>query len=219
MGISSRYWRLLVHAVDGGAYASIGEFYLYASTDGTGTNLATGTASQQGDGSVGPASAGISGSTGDEAGSSFSPGTPWWWALDLGSALEIGSIAFTAQRSVPDRTPKDFDLQTSADGSTWATIISYTGETGWIQYERRAFGAVAYAISGTVTYAGTPLEATVRLYHRATGAFVEETTSDETTGAYSFQIASPDEHQVVVLDPAGGVTVNDKIQRATGVST
>lgn len=68
-------------------------------------------------------------------------------------------------------------------------------------------------VSGVVTdTSGAPSARLVRAYNRSTGRLVAETTSDETTGAYSIDV--PDgEVQVVVLDDDAGDLHNDIIMR------
>lgn len=213
-----RYWRLYVTAVDGStSYASVCEFRLFADATG-GTNLAIGkTASQSGDGAVGGASAAIDGNTGSEAGSSFS--LPWWLAVDLGAggAAEIKRVEIGAQRVVPNRSPKDFKIQWSDDGTNWTDQASFSSVTGWTEYQIREFAVVSYTVSGMVQQEGGAASRTVRLYRRDTGALLGSTTSNATTGAYSFTTAFNGEVQVVCLDDAAGTTYNDLIARTTPV--
>lgn len=53
------------------------------------------------------------------------------------------------------------------------------------------------------------------MYRRDTGALLGTTTSNATTGAYSFPTAFDGEVQVVCLDDAAGTTHNDLIARTT----
>jgi len=70
------------------------------------------------------------------------------------------------------------------------------------------------SVSGTITDdTGTPCARTVRLYDRATGAFIAETTSDASTGAYDFSYLPDDEVQRIVLDDSDGTLYNDLIDR------
>lgn len=211
-----RFWRLYVTAVDGStSYASVCEFRLFADAAG-GTNLAIGkTASQSGDSAVGGASAAIDGSTGSEAGSSFP--LPWWLAVDLGSggAADIKRVEIGAQRVVPNRSPKDFKIQWSDDGAVWTDQASFSGITGWIEYQIREFALASYTVSGLVKQDGVAAARTVRLYQRDTGALLGTTTSNAITGAYSFTTAFNSEVQVVCLDDFTGTIYNDQIARVT----
>lgn len=136
-----RYWRMYVTAVDGStSYVSLGEIEMFESSDATGTDVTSGkTFSQSGDGAVGAAGNGADDNIGTEAGSSLP--LPYWWELDLGAGNDkaLKSMSLRAQRVVPDRTPKDFVLQGSADRATWADVVTVTGASGWAEYERRTF--------------------------------------------------------------------------------
>jgi hypothetical protein len=72
-----------------------------------------------------------------------------------------------------------------------------------------------YSVSGTITDdTGEPCARTVRLYDRDTGAFIAETTSDASTGAYDFSdMVSDSEVQRIVLDDSAGTLYNDLIDR------
>ena len=72
-----------------------------------------------------------------------------------------------------------------------------------------------FLVSGIITDdTGTPCARTVRLYDRATGAFIAETTSDASTGAYDFSdMVSDSEVQRIVLDDSAGTLYNDLIDR------
>jgi len=71
-------------------------------------------------------------------------------------------------------------------------------------------------ISGVITdTTGTPTARTVRFYRRDTGAFVGETVSDGSTGAYSINTGPIGECDVVCLDDSAGTTYNDLILRQT----
>lgn len=77
------------------------------------------------------------------------------------------------------------------------------------------FGTVVtYPISGNVKDAsGSNAARTVRLYRRSDGMFIGSTTSDPTTGNYSFQSFYDGEMQRIVLDDDAGTLYNDLIDR------
>lgn len=52
--------------------------------------------------------------------------------------------------------------------------------------------SVVYVVSGTVRQGNQPAARTVRLYDQTTGALIAETTSDGTTGEYSFELETAD---------------------------
>ena len=73
---------------------------------------------------------------------------------------------------------------------------------------------VTYTISGVITDAsGLPCQRTIRVYARSTGALLQTTQSDITTGAYSVTLATDDEVQRIVLDDDAGDFYNDLIDR------
>lgn len=73
---------------------------------------------------------------------------------------------------------------------------------------------VTYPISGNVKDAsGANTARTVRFYRRSDGMFIGSTTSDPTTGNYSFQSFYDGEMQRIVLDDDAGTLYNDLIDR------
>jgi hypothetical protein len=60
-------------------------------------------------------------------------GKPQWLRLDLGSAKTIGRVVLRhdadARPAETANTPKDFQLQTSTNGTDWTTVRSVTGNT------------------------------------------------------------------------------------------
>ena len=77
------------------------------------------------------------------------------------------------------------------------------------------FGTVVtYPISGNVKDAsGANAARTVRLYRRSDGMFIGSTTSNPSTGAYSFDSFYGGEIQRIVLDDDAGTLYNDLIDR------
>ena len=77
------------------------------------------------------------------------------------------------------------------------------------------FGTVVtYPISGNVKDAsGANAARTVRLYRRSDGMFIGSTTSDPSTGNYSFDSFYGGEMQRIVLDDDAGTLYNDLIDR------
>ena len=69
-----------------------------------------------------------------------------------------------------------------------------------------------FCVSGIVTEEGVPVAATVRVYLRSTGAFIDEVVSNAVTGEYTIcEIASAAEVFVIAFDPAGGKSFNAEI--------
>ena len=77
------------------------------------------------------------------------------------------------------------------------------------------FGTVVtYPISGNVKDAsGANAARTVRIYRRSDGMYIGSTTSDPTTGNYSFDSFYGGEMQRIVLDDDAGTLYNDLIDR------
>lgn len=77
------------------------------------------------------------------------------------------------------------------------------------------FGTVfTYPISGNVKDAsGSNAARTVRFYRRSDGMFIGSTTSDPSTGNYSFDSFYGGEMQRIVLDDDAGTLYNDLIDR------
>ncbi|GAA0576074.1 hypothetical protein GCM10010172_71030 [Paractinoplanes ferrugineus] len=73
------------------------------------------------------ASAAVDGNTGTRWSSAFSD--PQWLRVDLGATATITSVKLTWEAAYA----KSFQIQTSADGSTWTTVYSTTTGTGGTQ--------------------------------------------------------------------------------------
>ncbi|MEV4346921.1 beta-1,3-glucanase family protein [Actinoplanes sp. NPDC049596] len=74
-----------------------------------------------------PASAAVDGNTGTRWSSAFSD--PQWLQVDLGATTAISSVTLSWEAAYA----KAFQLQTSADGTTWTTVYSTTTGTGGTQ--------------------------------------------------------------------------------------
>src|SRR5690348_9912999 len=74
-----------------------------------------------------PASAAVDGNTGTRWSSAFAD--PQWLQVDLGSTATISSVSLNWEAAYA----KSFQIQTSANGSTWTTIYTTTTGTGGIQ--------------------------------------------------------------------------------------
>lgn len=63
-----------------------------------------------------------------------------WIAWDFGSGnkVDIDGLSLTSGSNATT-APRDFDIQYSADGSSWSTGWSIRGETGWAEAETRSF--------------------------------------------------------------------------------
>lgn len=84
-----------------------------------------------------------------------------------------------------------------------ATITQITGDTPEV-----------FFVSGTVTdNAGSPVQRTLRLYNRLTGALLDSTLSDSVTGAFDFTGIAEAEFYIVAV--ATGAAEPDLIHRVT----
>lgn len=64
---------------------------------------------------------------------------PWWIRYEFASSIDIVEIVIWPPTTL-NRAPKDFDFQYSDDGSSWTTLFSVTGQTGWSAGVSRTFG-------------------------------------------------------------------------------
>ncbi|WP_426505369.1 discoidin domain-containing protein [Dactylosporangium sp. McL0621] len=154
---SGRYVRMNGTARATGYGYSLYEFQVFGSfptnpTSGpcnTATNAAQGkTATASSIENAGtPASAAVDGNGGTRWSSAASD--PQWLSVDLGSTQSICQVTINWEAAYG----KDFQIQTSADGNTWATIKTVTGGTGGNQ--------VLSGLSGSGRY--------IRLYGTARG--------------------------------------------------
>src|SRR6201991_467816 len=74
-----------------------------------------------------PASAAVDGNTGTRWSSAFSD--PQWLQVDLGATATISSVTLNWEAAYA----RSFQIQTSANGSTWTTIYSTTTGAGGVQ--------------------------------------------------------------------------------------
>ena len=106
-----------------------------------------------------------------------------------------------------------------SSGTPSGTITANFGATPFAmsvpQGYMPGFGTVfTYPISGNVKDAsGANAARTVRIYRRSDGMFIGSTTSDPSTGNYSFDSFYGGEIQRIVLDDDAGTLYNDLIDR------
>ena len=137
----------------------------------------------------------------------YPQGSPYADTNDYGSSKQfvlggydnIASSSFTGHMDA-FRITKGIEVDSDVAGAEW---------------DEEA--AILLQVSGVLIASGDPIEATVRLYDRATGALLDETTSDESTGAYTLTTYEAGELQVVALDIDDASLENDMIHRVFGV--
>lgn len=134
-----RRWRINVSAVDGGAGVSLAEMQFRATVGGA--SLCVGGA---------PSASSIF-SGGQPASNAFdgNPSTIWasasgppqWLRYDFATGSDVNQVMIQAREDggTYGQTPASFDVESSADGSTWDLEWSVTGSTGWSASEIRTF--------------------------------------------------------------------------------
>ncbi|MFF1480903.1 GH92 family glycosyl hydrolase [Streptomyces sp. NPDC058301] len=90
------------------------------------------------------------------------PSTKWlafqptaWLEFDLDSPVKVVTYALTSANDAAPRDPKDWTLKGSADGSTWTTLDTRSGETFTSRFQTRT-----YDFAGSTAYAHYRLEIT-----------------------------------------------------------
>ncbi|WP_027345831.1 GH92 family glycosyl hydrolase [Hamadaea tsunoensis] len=135
-GVSARYVKLDITtpANDGNGAARIDEFEVYAPATGA-VNLAlnkTATADSSCNANEAAAKANNGSWTGGNSDKWCSAGTSKWWQVDLGSAQTVSSFTIRHAEAGGESASwntKDFNIQTSTDGTTWTTVVTVTGNT------------------------------------------------------------------------------------------
>lgn len=135
-GAAYRYWRIFIATSNNsGDYMSLAEIELRAAIGGADlTSSSTpATASSQNSPSYAPSYT-VDNSL-DQSSSvwiSLTTGmTDQWLRYDLGTPTVVLEVAMYPQTNVPTRSPKDFTIQGSNDGTNFTDVRSFTGITGW----------------------------------------------------------------------------------------
>ena len=156
--------------------------------------------------------------------------------VDYGQ-FDFGTGDIDKQITLPDAVDTDYSapLVTSRDGMlknatayagtdyqkyfarVWyspntSTIRAYrqaSGEASQLRYQSIEFApAPGYYFAGYVTELGSPVERTVRAYHRDTGELLGETTSSGAGGYYYLETTYSGEQYIICLDYDTGDTFN-----------
>lgn len=137
-----RYWRVLVTAAENGQHGSMTELE-FLDRGGVRLPLAGGTViySSQFNTTQHAATTAFDGVTNnDNCWASAAPGTlPAWLGYVHVSPGETEAVRITSRSAAPTQSPKDFQIQSSDDGSTWTTEWSVSGQTGWTANQQRTF--------------------------------------------------------------------------------
>ncbi|MEV7126886.1 discoidin domain-containing protein [Streptomyces sp. NPDC093260] len=132
-----------------------------------------------------PASAAFDGDTGTRWSSAASD--PQWVQVDLGSVQNLCKVDLNWEAAYG----KDFQIQASADGSSWTTLKSVTGATG---------GTASYDVSGSGRYVRVNGTARGTAYGYSLWEVAVHTTSSGTTGPV--QGGGDLGPNVIVVDPS-----------------
>ena len=142
--ITARYWRVNVTANNGhGVYLTVAEVELRAVPGGADQTSPAGaaTASSMANSGNAPRFA-----FDDNVGTKWTAaGTTGWIQYDAGTPIDVMQVGVMGNYSGGDQAafaPKDFNIQSSDDGVTWADRLTVTGETGWAGAELRLFNLV-----------------------------------------------------------------------------
>lgn len=151
-----RHWRLYVTAVaNGGGYVAIEEF-AFVGADGAVLSVGgTPSASSEYPGGY-QASKAFDGNF-STLWHSGTGSLPQWLAYDFGSAVEVVGVRIMPRQENVNQSPKDFKLQYSDDGSSWADAFSIAGVTSWSLGIPQSFPSVdhrAWRVLVTETHGG-----------------------------------------------------------------
>ncbi|MEV4134880.1 ThuA domain-containing protein [Dactylosporangium sp. NPDC049742] len=118
-----------------GGLFDVDDFALTGGSTPPATNLAlnkTATADSQCAATEGPAKAVNGTVNGGNADKWCSLGASKWWRVDLGAAVSVSRVVIRHAGAGGENTAfntRDFDLQTSTDGTTWTTVAQVRGNT------------------------------------------------------------------------------------------
>lgn len=136
-GGAARYWRIYVTANNGDGFLSMNEVELRLTAGGA----------DQASGGTASASSSYFGDNGNRAFDNNTTdvnswvtswaGGPEWLRYDFGAGNDkaIAEVAIWPESTTSyTRAPKDFKIQSSADGSTWTDAATYATITGWSSF-------------------------------------------------------------------------------------
>ncbi|MGI5185979.1 carbohydrate-binding protein [Dactylosporangium sp. CA-152071] len=133
-----------------GGLFDVDDFLLTGGSTPPATNLAlnkTATADSQCAATEGPAKAVNGTVNGGNADKWCSLGTSKWWRVDLGSVTSVGRVVIRHAGAGGENAAfntRDFDVQTSTDGTTWTTVSQVRGNTGNVTTSTFAAAGVRY---------------------------------------------------------------------------
>jgi hypothetical protein len=145
--MSHPYWRLYITANNGNAYHCFAELEMRAQAGGS-DQCSGGTASASSTLGGFPASQAFDNTTATAWASNGAESTSWV-AYQFAAPVEVAEISLWGS-GTPAQSPKDFQLQYSADGVSWTTVATVTNETGWSAYEQRTFTFTLGELTGNI---------------------------------------------------------------------
>lgn len=135
------HWRILTHATGGGSQVGIQEIEFKNTSQGpdlTGTGTTTASSSQSGQGPEGAFDNVISGAWFSDTGQAVDG---QWIAYHFPSAVSIRYVTVMGSQDYPDRSPTNFEIQYSDDGSAWTTAWAVTDPGNWNTGQYRYYHA------------------------------------------------------------------------------
>lgn len=143
--VSARYWRIFItetRTTSANFFASIAEIEMRA-TPGGADQTGSGTAYASSE-TANTASQAFDNNPSTRWASASGESAPQWIGYDFGSAVSVAQVTIQAGSGagIPDRAPRSFEVQYSADGSTWETAASFSNESEWTAGEVRAYSVV-----------------------------------------------------------------------------
>ena len=127
-----RYWRVLISSNNGSGFVSIGEVFF---VDGGGVDISTAGKTYAASASLGGAYTAAAAFNGSINGTSYwaanaGGSLPQWLSIDFGSAVTVGRVDIGLSTSASaSEAPRNFDIQSSDNNSTWTTRKSVTAQT------------------------------------------------------------------------------------------
>ncbi len=140
--------------------------------------------------------------------------TPAWIGYQFAAPVQIQEFRIFSNEDGlggGNDEPRDFVLQ-YFDGSDWVDVsgASYTGETGWTNYEERVFvgdisSIVPFLATGKTTVGSfnVPTSKNIYCHNMVTGELVGSGVSDPITGDFSVDCGSTDPVFIRAVDPNG----------------
>lgn len=197
-----RYYRLLF---DLAQYTAIHEIGMYVTSNGTGTNLLTGsTVSSSGHYASQTPSLAIDGNSSTYFETATSA-TNRWISFDLGTAQTVRSLKMTC--SISGEVVRSFYFQASSDGSTWFDIGYFPTFSSGSTFSNQVQDLSIYVAGNSTTSAGSAATRVV-VSTWSTGALITNITP-LTNGDWEWRLASSADVLVVHLGPSGYQPIAD----------